>query len=135
MLDDCKNTVPLDDAEYDTMCSKVAYSNNIYIHQPYCPSCLTQYQGLLGQTCDKGNVTKGIYGLFKSTPYWGMLYELEIRAINLLLAYMVYPTLVNSKEERVPRKILMEQEAFELKECWYGNLRMKAGEIGIEFDK
>ena len=86
----------------------------------------------------QGKIIKGTYGLPKSTPYWGVLYELDILPINLLLTYkklMIYHKLINSRKERIARKIVMEQEALGLENCWYGNARTEAEEIGVELKK
>ena len=61
----------------------------------------------------QGQLLRGIYGLPKSTPYWGMLYELDIIPIRLHIIYkrlMVYHNMMNSDDERVAKKIIKEQE-------------------------
>ena len=35
----------------------------------------------------QGKVLKGIFGLPRSTPYWGILYELNLLPVNLLILY------------------------------------------------
>ena len=35
----------------------------------------------------QGKLIRGLYGLPKTTPYWGMIYELQIMPILLLLTY------------------------------------------------
>ena len=52
----------------------------------------------------QGKVIKGIFGLPKATPYWGLLYELDILPIKLLLTYrklMLYHNFMNSDDRRV----------------------------------
>ena len=50
----------------------------------------------------QGKIIRGMYGLPKTTPYWGMLYELNILPIHLLLTYkelMIYHALINSDDK------------------------------------
>ena len=86
----------------------------------------------------QGKIIKGTYGLPKSTPYWGVLYELDILPIHLLLTYkklMIYHKLVNSAKKRVARKIVIAQEELGIEKSWYGNVKDEAEEIGIKLDK
>ena len=81
---------------------------------------------------------RGIYGLPKSTPYWGMLYELDIIPIRLHITYkrlMVYHNMMNSDDERVAKRIIKEQERREYKECWFGNMQEEAKEIGMKVNE
>jgi hypothetical protein len=86
----------------------------------------------------QGKILRGIYGLPKSTPYWGMLYELDILPINLLLTYMklmLYHTLINSDDDRTAKDIVIQQETLEHEHCWYGNVKLEAENVGIEIDR
>ena len=74
----------------------------------------------------QGKILRGLFGLPKSTPYWGKLYKLDIIPVKLLTVYkrmMVYHDMVNSDKERVARKIILEQEKYCHKECWAGNAK------------
>ena len=56
----------------------------------------------------QGKILRGILGVPQSTPYWGMLHELDIIPVKLLLTYkrmMVYHNIINSDEERIVRTI------------------------------
>ena len=86
----------------------------------------------------QGKILKGIFGLPLSTPYWGILYELDILPIHLLLTYqklMLYHSLINSDEERTAKQIVIQQETLKHQHCWYGNLNLEAECINIILDK
>ena len=86
----------------------------------------------------QGKILRGIYGMPKSTPYWGILYELDIIPIRLHITYkrlMVYHNIMNSDDERVAKSIIKEQERSKYRECWFGNMEEEAKEIGIEVNK
>jgi hypothetical protein len=88
----------------------------------------------------QGKVLKGLFGLPKATPYWGILHEFNILPVHLRLIYrklMVYHTLMNSEEKRIARRIVVEQENSGLENCWFSDVK-KEGEsigIGVERDK
>ena len=74
----------------------------------------------------------------KSTPYWGMLIELDILPIKLLIAYkrlMVYHNLMNSDDRRVARDVVIEQEKSGHKQCWFGNVEEDGNKIGIQVNE
>ena len=55
----------------------------------------------------QGKILKGIVGLPKGTPYWGVLYELDVTPITDLILYkrlMLYHNLINSDDRRVAKK-------------------------------
>ena len=86
----------------------------------------------------QGNVVRGLFGLPKSTPYWGMLHELGILPIMLSLTYqklMLYHNLINSDDERVGKMVVEAQENSGLDKCWYDEVRKEAHEIGIGLKK
>ena len=86
----------------------------------------------------QGITLKGLLGLPKATPYWGILYELQILPVNLLLLYkklMVYHMLMNSDPHRIARKIVEEQERLDLDNCWFSDVKTEAKEIDIEMGK
>ena len=88
--------------------------------------------------CIQGKMLKGIFGLPKTTPYWGILHEFDIPPVHLLLTYMklmLYHNLINSKEERMSRKIVETQEKLGHTKCWYGEVTKEAAEIGITLGK
>ena len=83
----------------------------------------------------QGKILKGLYGLPKSTPYWGLLSELNILPIKLLLLYrklMLYHSIMNSDDRRVVKNLIRAQAKSGHRECWYGNVREEGKEIGIE---
>ena len=83
----------------------------------------------------QGKVLKGLFGLPKSTPYWGVLHELDLLPISLLLLYkklMLYHNLINSDDERIAKKVIQQQEKLKHDKCWFGNVKEEAEEIGIE---
>ena len=86
----------------------------------------------------EGQVIRGLFGLPKTTPYWGMLHELGILPITLSLTYrklMLYHNLINSDEERVAKVLVEAQEKSEITECWFGETQREAEEIGISLKR
>ena len=82
----------------------------------------------------QGTVLRGLIGLPKSTPYWGILYELNILPVHLRITYkklMIYHMLMNSNKDRIARQIVEEQEQSELDNCWFSNVKDEAEEIGL----
>ena len=54
----------------------------------------------------QGKLLRGIFGMPKTTPYWGMLYELDIIPIKLHTTFnrlMVYHNMMNSDDKRVAK--------------------------------
>jgi hypothetical protein len=83
----------------------------------------------------QGKVLKGMLGLPKSTPYWGLLSELNILPIKLELSYrkmMLYHSIMNSDDRRIIKYLLREQEKSQHQFCWYGNVKEEGKRIGIE---
>ena len=86
----------------------------------------------------QGQVLKGMIGLPKSTPYWGLLWELDILPIHLELSYrkmMLYHSIMNSDDRRVIKYLLREQEKSQHKSCWYGNVREEGKRLGIKVNE
>ena len=82
----------------------------------------------------QGQLLKGLYGLPKSTPYWGLLYELDVIPIKYVITYkrlMLYHNIMNSDDKRVIKHIVREQEASEYEKCWFGNLKREGENCGI----
>ena len=85
--------------------------------------------------CLQGKVLKGIMGLPKSTPYWGLLYELNIWPIHLTIIYkrlMLFHNLINSDTERFARKLILNQERLKVEKCWFTNAKEDGEYIGVE---
>ena len=86
----------------------------------------------------QGKILRGLFGLPKSTPYWGLLYELNVIPIKLHITYkrlMVYHNLMNSDDDRVAKQIIKEQEKDGYEECWFGNVKREGKSIGIEVNE
>ena len=86
----------------------------------------------------QGKVVRGLIGLPKSTPVWGMLYELGILPIMKIIIYkklMLYHNLLNSDDERLGKILVEAQEESGFEECWFGETKREAMEIGIELRK
>ena len=84
----------------------------------------------------QGKVLRGLIGLPKSTPYWGVLYELDVMPIMVALTYkklMFYRNLVNSEDNRIVKALVKEQEMSGNKECWVGNIMEEARSLDIKF--
>jgi hypothetical protein len=83
----------------------------------------------------QGKLLKGMYGMPKTTPYWGMLYELDVMPITFLITYkrmMLYHNIVNSEDDRIIKHIVKNQEASGHEGNWYGNLRREGQAVGID---
>ena len=88
--------------------------------------------------CIQGKVLKGLFGLPKSTPYWGLLFELDVVPIMLLITYkrlMLYHSLINSDERRVAKHVVKAQEQSGHEECWFGNMKRESKEIDLHISE
>ena len=88
--------------------------------------------------CLQGQFLKRLIGLSKSTPYWGLLFELDVTPIMFLITYkrlMLYHNLVNSDDDRIAKHIVKAQEISGYEECWFGNAKREGMEIGIELSE
>ena len=88
--------------------------------------------------CIQGKVLKGLFGLPKSTPYWGLLFELDVVPIMLLITYkrlMLYHSLINSDERRVAKHVVKAQEQSGHEECWFGNMKRESKEIDLQISE
>jgi hypothetical protein len=86
----------------------------------------------------QGKMLKGLLGLPKSTPYWGILHELNILPVHLRLTYkklMIYHMLMNSPESRIARKIVEAQEESDLDNCWFHDVKTEGERIGLVVEK
>ena len=128
--------------EYNVMCAKekmgeMEYTAKLFVYEKLIiPSLFYNIEAwsvLREKDKEKleviqGRVLKGIFGLPKSTPYWGVLYELDILPIHLLITYrklMIYHMLLNSKDERIAKRIVKKQEEEGYEECWLGELKIE----------
>ena len=83
----------------------------------------------------QGKVLRGLFGLPKSTPYWGVLYELDIMPIMVALTYkklMFYHNIVNSDDNRIVKALVKEQEMSGNRDCWVGNIMEEARSLDIK---
>ena len=82
----------------------------------------------------QGKLIKGLFGLPKCTPYWGLLHELGILPIMSTLTYkklMLYHNIINSDDERVTKQLVKEQEKYmDLKKAGRVKLRKKRWKLG-----
>ena len=82
----------------------------------------------------QAKILKGLFGLPKTTPYWGLIHELGVMPIISRVTYkklMLYHNIVNSDDSRVAKKLVLEQERRGIVECWFGEVKREAKEIGI----
>ena len=83
----------------------------------------------------QGQLLKGLFGLPKTTPYWGLLFELDVMPILFKITYkrmMLYHNIVNSDDEREIKRVVHEQECSGYERCWFGNLRKEGLEIDVK---
>ena len=86
----------------------------------------------------QGKILRGLFGLPKTTPYWGIINELDIMPIMAKLTYkklMLYHNIVNSDDDRIAKQVIHEQEESGHKECWVGNTFEEARNMGIEVNE
>ena len=86
----------------------------------------------------QGKVLRRIVGLPRTTPYWGLIIELGIWPVEWMLFYrrmMLYHNLESTGKERLALKVLEQQKRQEKTNNWYGELKEKAIEIGINVDE
>ena len=86
----------------------------------------------------QAKMLKGLYGLPKTTPYWGIVYELDVMPIMFLITYkrlMLYHNIVNSDESRTIKHLVKSQESSGHEGCWFGNLKDEARNIGMDVNE
>ena len=86
----------------------------------------------------QAKILKGLFGLPKTTPYWGLIHELGVMPIISRVTYkklMLYHNIVNSDDSRVAKKLVLEQERRGIVECWFGEVKREAKEIGIKLGR
>ena len=88
--------------------------------------------------CLQGKILKGIFGLPKSTPYWGLLFEIDVWPIRLTIIYkrmMLYHNLVNSDKKRFARELIINQEMLKIERCWFANAKDDGMSVGLELSE
>ncbi len=82
----------------------------------------------------QGCILKRLIGLPDSTPYWGLLFELQMWPVRMEILYkklMLYHGIMNSEEERAARRIFEDQERCGMKNCWVSEVIEESGKIGM----
>ena len=82
----------------------------------------------------QGKILRGLFNLPKTTPYWGLINELDVMPIMMKLTYkklMLFHNIMNSDDDRIVKGVIQEQEKSGIKECWVGNIIEEAGNLGI----
>ena len=82
----------------------------------------------------QGRILKRIIGIPDSTPYWGLLYELDVWPVKMEVLYrklMLYHGMMNSDPERTSRMIFEDQKKYEMKDCWIFEVLQESSEIGM----
>ena len=73
-----------------------------------------------------------LYGMPQSTPYWGMLFELELNPLEYEVQYkrvMLYHNLENSSDKRVAKQVIRQQEKYHMTNCFYSEILKSAEKI------
>ena len=73
----------------------------------------------------QGKILKRIIGLPRSTPYWGLLFELNVMPVKCSILYskaMLFHRIINSGDDRIINQLIREQEK-EYGECWFTELK------------
>jgi hypothetical protein len=86
----------------------------------------------------QAKILKGLFGLPKTTPYWGLINELGVMPIISRLTYkklMLYHNIINSDEDRIAKHLVREQERRGIEECWFGEVKKEASGIGIRLSE
>ena len=85
----------------------------------------------------QGKMLRGMLELPRTTPYWGILKETGVWPIKEKIAYqrmMLFENMINSKEERLGRMVVMEQRESGRENSWYGETKKCARELNIDLD-
>ena len=72
-------------------------------------------------------VLQRIFKIKRNTPYWGILSESGIWPMEIRIFYkklMLYHLLITSDEERIARKILVQQIKNNYSNCWYEEIQV-----------
>ena len=82
----------------------------------------------------QGQVLRCLMGLPTTTPYIGVLYETGIWRVEEMLVYkrmMLYHNIMNSKDSRVVKKVMKEEEINGPPGCWLEKVKEDADEMEI----
>ena len=85
----------------------------------------------------QGNALKRLLRIPNSTPYKGVLNETGIWTIEYQLIYnrlMLYQNIINSDEERVAKKMIIELQNHWVEGSWIEKIKEDAERIGIEME-
>ena len=83
----------------------------------------------------QGKILKRILGLPTATPYWGLLFEMDIWPVKMEIIYrklMLFHNLANSDNERTASTITIEQERLSMTNCWFSEVQREGNLIGME---
>ena len=73
-----------------------------------------------------------LYGMPRSTPYWGMLFELGLNPLEYEVHYNhigLYHNLENSSDKRVAKQVIRQQEKYHMTNCFYSEILKSAEKI------
>ena len=85
----------------------------------------------------QGEVLRRLTNMPKSTVYLGLLQELGVWKIKDMMLYkkiMLLHNIVTSKDERIIKKIINEQDKNPIPNCWLDCLKKQLEEIGMTTD-
>ena len=86
----------------------------------------------------QGQIIKRLLKLPGTTSYRGTLWETGIWPVDKQIVYkklMFYHNLIGAEEDRIARKVVIEQEKLKMKGSWFCNLEMEAEMYGITINE
>ena len=72
-----------------------------------------------------------------TTPYWGMLKELGVWPVREVIRYhrlMLYQSMMDSKDERLGKSIIVMQKESKRRDNWYGGTEEAAREVKVRLE-
>ena len=79
-----------------------------------------------------------ILGIPATTSYYGILWETGIWRVREHLIYkrlMLYHNIMSSADNRVAKKLIIEEEKYGMKDSWAMRVRREAKELGIKLEE
>ena len=81
---------------------------------------------------------KNIFNLPKTTPSWGLLKECGLwpmRERILYKKFMIFQQIINTKSERLCKKVVENQKRMGYKNCWYSEIKEDADKYKVDIDE
>jgi len=86
----------------------------------------------------QAEILKSLFDMPVSKPYWGMLAEFGLWTLKMEVTYrklILFHNIMNSKEDRLSKKIIEEQIRTNMRNGWYNEVKEDGEEIRRDINK